>query len=36
MTQPLDGQDDKSSDSKGFKYICLVHGPFMSGRVVVK
>ncbi len=26
---------DRSSD-KGFKYICLVHGGFMSGRVVVK
>ena len=26
----------KTSDAKGFKYICLVHGGFMGGRIVVK
>lgn len=26
----------KSSNQKGFKYICLLHGGFMGGRVVVK
>ena len=26
----------KTSDAKGFKYICLIHGGFMGGRVVVK
>jgi hypothetical protein len=26
----------KTSDDKGFKYICLIHGGFMGGRVVVK
>ena len=26
----------KSSNDKGFKYICIVHGGFMGGRVVVK
>lgn len=26
----------KTSNDKGFKYICLVHGGFMGGRVIVK
>ena len=26
----------QTSDAKGFKYICLIHGGFMGGRVVVK
>lgn len=26
----------KTSNAKGFKYICLVHGGFMGGRVVVR
>ena len=26
----------KTSNDKGFKYICIVHGGFMGGRVVVK
>ncbi len=25
-----------TSSAKGFKYVCLVHGGFMGGRVVVK
>ncbi|HJR44440.1 MAG TPA: hypothetical protein VJ927_02435 [Actinomycetota bacterium] len=48
IKQPLypDGSDFEStpwtvrfpnaSNDKGFKYICLVHGGFMGGRVVVK
>ena len=26
----------KTSNKKGFKYICMIHGGFMGGRVVVK
>lgn len=33
---PFDVKFSKVSPDKGFKYLCLVHGPFMSGRVIVK
>ena len=26
----------KTSDAKGFKYFCLIHGGFMGGRIVVR
>ncbi len=34
--QPWTVKMAEKSNDKGFKYICLVHGGFMSGRVVVK
>lgn len=32
---PYDVKFPKASSDKGYKYLCLIHGPFMSGRVIV-
>ena len=35
-TDPYTLKFKKKSPKKGFKYICMIHGGFMGGRVVVK
>jgi plastocyanin len=33
--RPWDLKFTKASSKKGYKYFCLIHGPFMSGRIKV-
>ena len=35
-TDPYTLKFKKTSNKKGFRYICMIHGGFMDGRVVVK
>ncbi|HVF53738.1 MAG TPA: hypothetical protein VNC78_09055 [Actinomycetota bacterium] len=35
-TAPFDVRFTKASDRKGWKFFCLIHGPGMSGKVIVR